>query len=179
MTLTKICLLLVLLTAPVGLMAQGPIGIFPWWEGQIAAELNLTDAQRQQVDGIQREYRTKMIDGRAAMEKAELTLEDAMNAEPFDLRKATDAANKVADARNDMTRNLTQMGLRMRAVLTKDQWEKARARTPRFAGPRFDGRGGDNRGPGRPGGGRNNRGPGGPPRAPAPGQGGPPPPDHF
>ena len=49
-----------LLIAPV--LAQGPMGGFPWWEGQIASELNLTEAQRQQVDSIQREYRTKMIE---------------------------------------------------------------------------------------------------------------------
>jgi len=178
MTLTKICLLLVLLTAPVCLLAQGPIGVFPWWEGQIAAELNLTDAQHQQVDAIQREYRTKMIDGRASMEKAELTLEDAMNAEPFDLRKATDAANKVADARNDLTRNLTQMSLRLRGVLTKEQWEKARARSPRPGGPRFEGRGGGRPSGGGPGGGgpggpgRSTRGGGAPPpRGPGPGPG--------
>ena len=169
MKLTRICLLVVLLIAPV--MAQGPMGSFPWWEGQIASELNLTEAQRQQVDSIQREYRTKMIDGRATMEKAELTLEDAMNADPFDLRRATDAANKVADARNDLTRNLTQMSLRLRAVLTKEQWEKARARSPRPGGPRFDGRGG--RGPGDrgPNGrGPNRGGPPPPPRGPGAGQ---------
>jgi len=66
-----------------GLQAQGPFGIFPWWEGQIAGELNLTDAQKQQVESIQREYRGKMIDGRADLQKAELTLEDTMNADPL------------------------------------------------------------------------------------------------
>ena len=128
------------------LLAQGPVGIFPWWEGSIATELNLTDAQRQQVETVQRDYRGKMIDGRADMAKAELNLEDTMNADPFDLRKATDAANKVADARNELTRNLSQMGLKMRAVLTKEQWQKTRARAQRPGFP--GGRGG---GPGRPG----------------------------
>jgi len=169
--------LAVFLAAAAGALAQGPMGIFPWWEGQIAGELNLTDAQRQQVETIQREYRGKMIDGRAELAKAELTLDDAMNADPFDMRKANDAANKVADARNDLTRNLSQMGLRLRAVLTKEQWQKARARMPRPGGPgnlRFDGNrdGGRRGGPGGPpqggrgpdrGRGRGQGGPGGPP----------------
>jgi Spy/CpxP family protein refolding chaperone len=153
--------------APFCLAAQGPVGIFPWWEGQISSDLNLSDGQRQQVEGIQREYRAKMIDGRADVAKAELTLDDAMNAEPFDLRRATDAANKVADARHELTKNLSQMGLRMRAVLTKEQWEKARARFPR-GGPGFD-RGGDRRpggGPGRRPGRGQGGGPGGPPPGP-------------
>jgi Spy/CpxP family protein refolding chaperone len=158
-----------LLLAP-AMLAQGPpMGFFPWWEGPIAAELNLTDAQKQQVESIQREYRSKMIDGRGEVTKAELTLDDAMNAEPFDLRKATEAANKASDARNDLTRNLSQMSLRLRAVLTKEQWQKTRARSqrPGFGGggpgPRFEGgRGkGGGRGPDRRGG--PGGGPGGPP----------------
>ena len=157
---------LALLLAP-ALLAQGPpMGIFPWWEGPIAAELNLTDAQKQQVETIQREYRGKMIDGRGEVTKAELTLDDAMNAEPFDLRKATDAANKASDVRNELTRNMSQMSLRLRAVLTKEQWQKTRARTQR---PGFMG-GGPGGGIGRgPGGGRGDgrgdgRGKGGPDR---------------
>jgi Spy/CpxP family protein refolding chaperone len=160
------------------LLAQGPpMGIFPWWEGPIAAELNLTDAQKQQVETIQREYRGKMIDGRAEIAKAELTLDDTMNAEPFDLRKATDAASKASDARNDLTRNMTQMSLRLRAVLTKEQWQKTRARSqrPGFAGGGIGGGRGDGRGkggpPNRPEGGRGPGGPGGP--------GGPPPNNQF
>jgi Spy/CpxP family protein refolding chaperone len=168
-----------LLAGASAIFAQGaPMGLFPWWEGPIATELNLTDAQRQQVETIQREYRGKMIDGRAEMAKAELALDDTMNAEPFDLRKATDAANKAADARNDVTRTLTQMSLRLRAVLTKEQWQKTRARSqrPGFGGGRFEGGGpGGERG-GRGKGGPDGRGRGGPG---GPGPGGPPPNNQF
>jgi Spy/CpxP family protein refolding chaperone len=154
--------------ATLGTALAQPPNIFPWWEGQIATELNLTDAQRQQVESIQREYRTKMIDGRADLSKAELELEDLMNADPFDLRRATEAAGKAAKARDEMTRSLTQMSLRLRAVLTKQQWQTARGRFRRpegIGGPRggggFDGSAFGRRGGGPPGRSRNPEGPSG------------------
>jgi hypothetical protein len=123
------------------------------------------------VESVQREYRGKMIDSRAEMAKAELDLDDAMNTDPFDMRKANDAANRASKARDTLTRDLTQMGLRLRAVLTKEQWNIARTRFQRPGGLRGGPRVG---GPGGPRGGlRPDRGRGGPGGG-GPGAGGPP-----
>ena len=156
--------------AAVALHAQGgppAAGLFPWWEGQISSELNLSDSQRQQLESIQREFRGRLIDNRAEQTKAELELDDAMTADPFDMRKANDAANRASKARDELTRNFTQMSLRMRAVLTKQQWQTAQQRAMRGGGP-----GGMGVGMGGPrGGDRSGRG-GGPERGPDRGPGG-------
>ena len=153
--------------------AQNPRGIFNWWDTPMARDLNLSEAQRQQIRGTLRDYRGKIIDLRAAIEKAELEVEDAFNAENLDQQRASAAIDRLATARGDMIRVFSQMSLQMRTVLTPEQWRELQQRRPRMqqGGPM---------GPGGPG------GPGSPRRGPMrrgmgagqsqpPGPGGPPP----
>jgi len=157
---------------------------FAWWENPVANGLNLTEAQQKQVQTVVREFRNRLVDLNATVQKAEGDLGDIFDAVPVDNRRANDAIDKVASARAELTKAISQMSLRLRAVLTPEQWQELRRRGgpggrgrvfPGIAGER---RGGD-RGPGGP-----RRGPNGPPppNAPqppngtAPGQPQPPPP---
>jgi hypothetical protein len=52
--------------------------------------------QRQQIRTTLRDYRGKMIDLRAAIEKAELEVEDSFNSETLDHQQATAAIDRLA-----------------------------------------------------------------------------------
>ncbi len=129
--LYRFALMVILAALPV--LAQPPRGFFNWWDSPIARDLNLTDDQNRQIRSIVREYRSKLIDQRATLEKAEIELEDQFNDEQFDQRKASDTLEKLISARGDLTRTMSQMGMKLRAVLTTDQFRELQKRRPSVA----------------------------------------------
>jgi Spy/CpxP family protein refolding chaperone len=137
-----------------------------WWENPLASGLNLTDAQRRQIQVVTRDFRNRLVDARATVEKAEGELSDIFNDGNADDRRASDAIDRLARARGELTRVVSQMSLRLRGVLTAEQWQELQRRDrgrgsgwgvpPPLRGPS----------PGDPGGFRRRPGP---PRDPAPG----------
>ena len=154
--------------------AQMSRSFFPWWEMPFTRDVNLSDGQRQQIREILRENRSKMIDLRAALEKAEGEVEDLFEDSNIDQRRANEVVERMVAARDNMTRHFTLMSLQMRKLLTNEQWKDLQARRVRFENMR---RGGE---PGRPGESRQGRpnfqpkgGGGGAPQPGAPQPGGP------
>lgn len=121
-------LLLIVLLALLPLCGQPPRGFFAWWDSPVVRDLNLTADQQNQIRSTVREYRTRLIDLRAEAEKAEVAMEEAFNEEPFDQRRANEAIERVVTARGELTRTLSQMGVRLRATLTPDQWRELQKR---------------------------------------------------
>lgn len=119
---------LFLLSLP--LLAQMPRGFYPWWDSPVARDLNLTEDQNHQIRGIVREYRTKLIDQRATLEKAEVELQDIFNDDNFDQKRGYDAIERLISARGDITRSLSQMSLRLRTILTTEQYHELMRRRP-------------------------------------------------
>lgn len=109
--------------------AQPPRGFFPWWEGQMVRDLHLTEDQQKQIQSTVREYRNRLVDLRAAVEKADMDIEDLLN-EGADPKRAADATNRLVTARGDLTRAYTELSLRLRAVLTPQQWRELQRRRP-------------------------------------------------
>jgi Spy/CpxP family protein refolding chaperone len=148
-------LLLGAVIAPATLPAQGPLPSQevrpprpfvawwegPWWNGRAAQALSLSDAQKTEINGIAKDYRVRMRDLRDALEKADRDVEAAFSENPVDQKKANDAIEKLAAARGDLTRSLSQMSLKMRMVLTADQWQELRERSVLGRGERGIGRG--------------------------------------
>jgi Spy/CpxP family protein refolding chaperone len=128
--MTRIGLVLILL-AGWTLWAQPPRGFYNWWDSPIAKDLNLSDDQMKQIRAVVRDYRTRLIDARAAVEKAEAEMEDAFNDESFSQARAGDAIERLVAARSELTRSFSQMSLRLRAVLTNEQWAELQKRRPR------------------------------------------------
>lgn len=152
--------LAVAILACLPLAAQMPRGAMNWWDTPFARNLNLNADQQRTIRETVRDYRSRLIDLRAETEKAEIAVEDAFNEENVDQKKASEAIERLATARADLIRTVTQMSLKMRMVLTADQWRRLQERRRREME--------DRRGPGlnRP----NRQGPG-------PGGANPPPPD--
>ncbi len=108
---------------------------FPWWDNPVASGLNLTDAQNQQIRAVVKEYRSKLIDLRAAEEKAQGDFQDIFNDTPQDQRRANEAIDRLATARAEATRAISQMSLRMRNILTAEQYQQLQQRMEERRGP--------------------------------------------
>ena len=120
---------------PALLQAQMPRGFFPWWENRFVRDLNLSGDQQRQIRVVLREHRTALIDKRAVVEKAEAEVEDLYNEETVDTKKAAEAIERLVAARSDLTRTFAQMSLRLRTVLTADQWRDLQRRRSERMGP--------------------------------------------
>ena len=150
-----------ILAAPLALLAQGSRGgFFPWWDNPIASGLELTDGQRTQIRSVTGEYRGRMMEVRDAVRKAENDLDAVFNEDAVDQRKGAEAIDRLTRARADMTKAVAEMSLRMRAVLTPQQWQTLRQRE---RATRIENAGRGSAPPQR-GGGRGRRGPKGSPQ---------------
>ena len=97
---------------------------FAWWNSPVVSDLNLSDAQRHQIREIVSSYRSKLIDARANMQKAHGDLQDILNADHIDMDHADAVIKKLSAAQSESTRVFTEMSVRLRAVLTLDQWRE-------------------------------------------------------
>jgi len=117
-------LILIAALSLIPVCAQPPRGAWNWWDSPLRNDINLTPQQLRQVQLIQREFRGKLIDLHATVQKTELDIDDIFNDETFDARKATEAVARLADARAEIIRTVSQLAIRLRAVLTNEQWSE-------------------------------------------------------
>ena len=171
------CLLpLLILAVPAAVHAQGGAqgprgGFFPWWDSPLVNGLDLSDAQRSQIRSVIREYRGRMLEVRSSVQKAETDLDEVFNQDTVDQRRGAEAIDHLTRARADMTKSVSEMSLRMRAVLTSQQWQELQRREREQGARREQGSRLENvgRGSGSPrGGGRGRRVSKGDPKGPAP-----------
>ncbi len=144
---------LILLLAFVSVVAAQQADVFAWWDRPIARNLNLTPEQTKQVQATVREYRDRLIEQRAAVLKAEANLRDLMDEEQVNEGRTREAIDKVVAARSELMRSVSLMALRMRTVLTPDQWQRVqrRAMQQMMERRRARGAGGQGGQPGAPG----------------------------
>lgn len=116
----------------------------PWWNDTAAQGLNLSDNQKTDINTIVKDYRSKMMELLFTMEKADKDVAAAFGEGSVDQRKANDAIERLAASRGELTRTLSQMSLKLRLVLTADQWQQLQQRST-------DGRAGWGKGRGRRG----------------------------
>lgn len=119
------------LLAAAGAIAQ-PLGVPPgrWWERpRVAEELALTAEQKARLETLTVENARGMIDLKAAVEKAELDLRAAAEAEPFDAAKVRAAFREVQQARTRLESERFESLLRVREVLNAEQWRRLRELT--------------------------------------------------
>jgi Spy/CpxP family protein refolding chaperone len=116
-----------------GLSAQTP-GMFPWWDSPLARDLKLSDDQRTQIRATVREYRDSLIRLRADVERAEAAFRDVLDEESLDRAAGERAIEQLVASRAELTRLFSEMSLKMRSVLTAEQWQQLRERAPRRPG---------------------------------------------
>ena len=102
-----------------------------WWNNtELAKKLNLTDQQVQQMEQIFQQYRLKLIDQRATVEKAEVTLQPMLEADRPDETQVLAQIDKVAQGRAELEKLNARMLLGIRQVLTADQWKQLKSEMP-------------------------------------------------
>lgn len=95
---------------------------FPWWNSPVVKDLGLNPAQSQKIRQIVRSYRDRLLDARNNVQKAEGALEDLINEPEVDPDAAKPVIERVSAARANSTRVFLEMSVKLRAVLTLDQW---------------------------------------------------------
>jgi Spy/CpxP family protein refolding chaperone len=103
----------------------------PWWDSDVSRDLNLSDAQTKQIQSTVQEFRGRMMDVRSTVNKTESDVEAAFNEDPVDQTKANDAINRLAAARGELTKAVSQMDLKLRTILTAQQWQELQKRERR------------------------------------------------
>jgi Spy/CpxP family protein refolding chaperone len=102
-------------------------------------DLNLSEAQQTQISTICKDSSKKVSELRDTWKKAEAELQAAFDESPVDQAKSNNAIEHLSAARSDLFRATSQMELKIRTVLTDEQWQQLKLRQRRG-------------GPGRPGG---------------------------
>jgi Spy/CpxP family protein refolding chaperone len=118
-----------------GVAAAQPFDVPPgrWWERPfVAGRLALSPDQVKQLDSTTYAFARRMVDLKGAVEKAQIDLRATAEAEPFAPEKVREAFAVLQQARTRLEMERFDMLLKVREVLTPDQWSKlqelARAR---------------------------------------------------
>ena len=96
-----------------------------WWKNsEIAKELNLTDAQQKQLEKTFLDYRMKLVDLNANLDRQELKLEPLISADTLDENAVSQQLDQVVAARGRLEKSNAMMHVAMRKVLNQEQWKK-------------------------------------------------------
>jgi len=102
---------------------HGPFGA--WWKNsEVVKELQLTDAQVKQIEQTFLDYRLKLIDLRADLEKQETKLQPLLEADQPNEQQVGSQVDAVVAARGKLEKTNTMMMLAIRRVLSVEQWKK-------------------------------------------------------
>ncbi len=110
-------------------LLPGPRG--KWWDDpETAQRLSLTADQRKRMDDAFQQYRLKLIDLHASVQKEEAVMEPLVAADQPDENKIVAQIDKVAQARAELEKSNARMLLAIRRVLTPEQFQKLQPSRP-------------------------------------------------
>jgi Spy/CpxP family protein refolding chaperone len=113
-----------------------------WWNNpNVVKQLTLTDDQRKAMDGILQDHKMKLIDLKANLEKAEVTMGPMMKADMPDQKAIEAQIDKVVMARAELEKANARFLLDIRMQLKPDQWKQLQ--TLRMNRMQHQGMGGD------------------------------------
>ncbi len=122
------------------LSAQMPRSLYPWWNRPaIRRDLQLTNQQMRQIRMTLAQYRNRLIELRAESDRADQNLEAQFVHDPVDEARANQAIERVIAARGELTRTLSQLSLKLRTILTEEQWHELQRLGPNGGRPPADG----------------------------------------
>ena len=105
---------------------HGPFGT--WWKNsEVVKELQLSDAQVKQIEQTFLDYRLKLIDLRADVERQETKLQPLLEADQPNEQQVGSQVDAVVAARGKLEKTNTMMMLAIRRVLSVEQWKKLQA----------------------------------------------------
>jgi Spy/CpxP family protein refolding chaperone len=110
-------------------LLPGPHG--KWWDDpETSQRLSLTADQRKRMDDVFQQFRLKLIDLHAAVQREDATMEPLVAADQPDENKIVAQIDKVAQARAELEKANARMLLAIRRVLTNEQFQKLQSQRP-------------------------------------------------
>ncbi len=98
-----------------------------WWDRPAVARLlGLSAEQKRTIETITVTHARAMVDLKAGVEKAELDLRVAADHEPFAAGRVREAFGTLVRARTTLETERFEMILRIREVLSHEQWQRLR-----------------------------------------------------
>jgi Spy/CpxP family protein refolding chaperone len=125
--IARISTLLLALAAGVGSLAAQSLGVPPgrWWERpRVAEQLVLSPEQKDKLNSETVSHSRTLVDLKAAVEKAEIDLRALGEAEPFSGKAAREGFRALQAARQRLEAERFEMLIRVREILTREQWQK-------------------------------------------------------
>jgi Spy/CpxP family protein refolding chaperone len=122
--------LLITLAAGVGSLAAQSLGVPPgrWWERpRVAEQLVLSPEQRDKLNSETINHSRTLVDLKATVEKAEIDLRVLGEAEPFSGKAAREGFRTLQAARQRLEAERFEMLIKVREILTREQWQKLQA----------------------------------------------------
>ena len=109
--------------------ALGPMGTQGrfWNNPALVDKLKLTDEQRKGMDQVLEQNRSRLIDLRGNLQKAEGALEPLMRDDQPNESRILEQIDQVAQARAELEKANARFLLAIRAKLTPDQWKSLQA----------------------------------------------------
>jgi Spy/CpxP family protein refolding chaperone len=104
--------------------ALGPVGGDWWKNSEIAQKINLTDAQKQQLQQIFSDHRSNLVALRGNFENEEGKLRNLVNQDPPPDDQVLAQVDQVTAARGKLDREFAAITLAFRKVLSGDQWKQ-------------------------------------------------------
>ena len=102
---------------------MGP-GMGAWWKNsEIVKKLGLSETQVGQIEQTFLDYRLRLVDLRADLEKQELQLQPLIDADRPDEAKVATQIDLITAARGRLERENAMMLLAIRRVLSVEQWK--------------------------------------------------------
>ena len=99
-----------------------------WWDQPIARDLGLTDQQNSQIRATVAESRGRLVQLKTAVDAAEKVLHDLMDQPALDVSRAQSAVDQVVNTHAEMMRAVTMMSIKLRAILSYEQWQHLQRR---------------------------------------------------
>lgn len=99
----------------------------PWTNPKVVQELGLTAQQQQQLQDMRYKHQREMIDLRRDMEIKELALKEEMSKDQPNEAAVDKAIDAAAQSRSTMEKARFRHMQEAKAILTPEQWQKARA----------------------------------------------------
>jgi Spy/CpxP family protein refolding chaperone len=93
----------------------------------MAQKLGLTPDQTKKMDETFQQFRLKLIDLNAAVQKEEAIMEPLVESQQPDEAKIVAQIDKLAQARAELEKANARMLLGIRRLLTQEQWNKLKA----------------------------------------------------
>jgi len=110
---------------PPRMMGPGP-GV--WWkDSEVVRKLGLSEAQMSRIEQTFLDYRLRLIDLRADLEKQELRLQPLLDVERPEEAKVAAQIDLITAARGRLEKEHALLLLAVRQVLSTDQWKQLQA----------------------------------------------------